>query len=277
MYRFFQTYRVVLSCGFFLLLSLVLATINTRASYRVDPVGVIFLEVLHPLQLGVSMVGRGAEQFWERYISLWSLRQENEELRNRIAQLEKAARQSTEFALANRRLGELLALRRDVEANAIAAHVIGRSPASWIQTVVIDRGQQHGIEKGMAVLSPDGVVGQVVSVSSHAAQILLVSDPNSAVDVLIQRTRVRGIASGDMQGNVTLKYVERKEDIQIGDVLVTSGFDRIFPKGQVIGTVVNVGTNDGRMFQDVEVKLSADLARVEEVLVVPSPAVRAGE
>lgn len=277
MQRFFYRYRVTLSCSFFLAFSLLLATVNIRAPYRIDPVGVILLEVMYFPQLAVMWAGERAEQLWDRYVALWSLRRENEELRSRIEALEKTAQQATELDSANQRLSELLTLREELGGNAVAARVIGRSTLAWVKTAVLDKGASHGVTKGMAVVVANGVLGQVVSTSAHTARILLVSDMSSAVDILVQRTRVRGIATGSPDGGCTLKYIERKEDIQIGDTLITSGLDGIFPKGQLLGTVIRVGAQGAHLFQEVEVKLSADLSKVEEVLVVASGPLQAAE
>ncbi|MEW6301050.1 MAG: rod shape-determining protein MreC [Thermodesulfobacteriota bacterium] len=277
MHSFLHRYRVALSCGFFLTVSLLLATVNTRAPYSIDPVGVLLLEVMHPLQLGVTVLSQGVERLWDRYLALWSLEQENIELRKKLDELERVSRRVVELDLANRRLEKLLAFRDGFEGMAVAARVVGRNPNTWVHTVVLDKGERHGITKGMAVLAPEGVVGQVVSVSAHAARVLLISDPNSGVDALVQRSRVRGIATGTIDGGCILKYVQRGDDVEAGDTVITSGLDGIFPKGQPIGTVTWVGTKDSRMFQDVEVKLSAELAKVEEVLVVAPTVVRAGE
>lgn len=277
MHGFLHRYRMVISCGFFLTISLFLATVNLRAPYSVDPVGVLLLEVMHPLQLGVTVLSQGVERVWGRYLALWSLEQENQELRKKLDELERISQRVIELDLANRRLEKLLVLRDELGGTAIAARVVGRNPTAWVHTVVLDKGERHGVAKGMAVLTPEGVVGQVVSVSAHAARVLLISDPNSGVDALIQRTRVRGIATGTIDGSCVLKYIQRGDDVAVGDRVITSGLDGIFPKGQPIGTVTWVGTKDSRMFQDVEVKLSAELAKVEEVLVVKPALVRAGK
>ena len=267
----------MLSCGFFLVLSLFLAAVNSRAPYRVDPVGVLLLEVMHPFQLGATALSQRAERLWDGYLALWSLRQENVELRRRLETLQGISQRAVELDLANRRLGKLLALRDELGVAAVATRVVGRSPTAWVHTVVLDKGERHGISKGMAVLTPEGAVGQVVSVSAHAAQVLLISDPNSGVDVLVQRTRARGIVAGTIEGGCLLKYIQRGDDVAVGDTVITSGLDGIFPKGQLIGTVARVGKKDSRIFQDVEVILSAELAKVEEVLVVAPGVVRAGE
>jgi rod shape-determining protein MreC len=277
MQRLLSKYRVILSCGFFLLLSLFLAAVNMRAPYRIDPVGVLLLEVMHPLQVGATAVGQRAEWLWDRYVALWAVREQNEALRQRLEALEGMAQQTLELGLTNRRLEKLLALREALGVTAMAAHVVGRSPVAWVQTVILDKGESHGLTKGMAVLVPEGVVGRVVSVSTHTARVQLVSDANSGVDALVQRTRAHGIAAGSIDGGCALKYVQRGDEVQVGDQVVTSGLDGVFPKGQLIGTVARVGMKDSRMFQDVEVMLSAELSKVEEVLVVAPDVVRAGE
>lgn len=280
MIRHFHRYRVVLSCGFFLLVSLGLAAINRRAASPIDPVGVVLLEVMHPLQMTVSTASHYVGRAWGHYVNLLSVRQENEELRKRLQELERRGRQADEIEHANRRLGELLELEQRLGGDVgkkIPARIVGRSPSAWVKTVVLDKGNNQGVIKGMAVLSAEGVVGQVVSTSMNAAQVRLVSDMNSAVDAVMSNTRAHGIVSGTRDGTCAVKYVERLDDIIVGDTVVTSGQDGIFPKDQVIGTVKRVGTQDGGMFQDVEVKLNVDLSKVEEVLVVASGTTRGPE
>lgn len=277
MHDFLRRYRVVVSCVFFLGLSLVLRAMNTLTPGRVDPVGVLLLEVMHPLQLGMTAVSRGATRVWDEYIALWSLRQQNEDLRRRLADVEDLSRRAAELDLTNRRLGKLLELKEGDASSAIAARIVGRSPSSVVRTVVLDKGEANGVTKGMSVLSPDGVIGQVVAVSTHAARVMLVSDPNSGVDILVQRSRVQGIASGSTDNGCVLKYIQRGSDIAVGDAIITSGLDGIFPKGQPVGIVTRVDSRESRMFQEVEVKLSADLSKAEEVLVVSPSTVRAGE
>lgn len=277
MHDFFRRYRVVVSCAFFLGLALTLRAMNTLSPGHVDPVGVLLLEVMHPFQLGMTAVSRSTTRLWDEYIALWSLREQNAELRRRIADLESLSRRMLETDLANRRLGKLLELKSVWVDGTIAARVVGRSPSSAVRTIVLDKGEANGVTKGMAVLAPGGVVGQVVTASSHAARVMLVSDLNSGIDVLVQRSRVQGIAAGAVDNGCTLKYVQRGSDIAIGDSVITSGLDGIFPKGQSVGMVSHVDARESHMFQEVEVKLSADLAKLEEVLVVPPSALRAGE
>jgi rod shape-determining protein MreC len=121
----------------------------------------------------------------------------------------------------------------------------------------------------MPVLAPEGVVGVISTASPHAAKVLLLTDPNSGVDVLVQRTRVRGIVSGLLERGAVLKYVKRTEDVRVGDPVVASGLDGIFPKGMPIGRVTRVSRKDRGLFLYAEVTPAADAARLEEVLVAP--------
>jgi rod shape-determining protein MreC len=127
------------------------------------------------------------------------------------------------------------------------------------------------VGKGAAVVAPQGIVGHVFQASPHAARVLLVSDHNSGVDALVQRTRARGIVQGTVDAGCGLKYVKRTEDIQVGDMVVTSGLDGIFPKGLPIGQVVSVDKRGQGLFQYAEIAPRVDAQQLEEVLVARGP------
>ena len=219
---------------------------------------------------------QGVGNALDHYRALRSVQQTNEALRARLEALEQTQGRLFELELANQRLELLLDLRTQSSDASIAARVIGRNPGTWTHTAVLDKGERHGIRKEMAVLTPAGVVGKIVSVSPHAAHLLLISAANSGVDALVQRSRVSGIVSGSIAGNCQLKYVQQGGDVVVGDVIITSGLDGVFPKGQQIGRVTRVTSRDDEIFQDIEVTLSAELAEIEEVLVVAPAVIRAG-
>ena len=155
-------------------------------------------------------------------------------------------------------------------------------PRDWTQSGDLDahggvgqRGTARNPERNGGA-HPGGCCRKIVSVSPHAAHLLLISSANSGVDALVQRSRVSGIVSGSIAGNCQLKYVQQGSDVAVGDVIITSGLDGVFPKGQQIGRVTRVATRDDKIFQDIEVTLSAELAEIEEVLVVAPTVVRAG-
>jgi rod shape-determining protein MreC len=171
----------------------------------------------------------------------------------------------------NRRLQQLLDFRAELPNSAITATIIASSATSWFQSCVLNKGSADGVRKGMAVVTPLGVVGKVVAVTGGTAKVLLLTDPNSGIDVLVQRTRSRGIVSGSLESGTVLKYIKRSEDVQEGDRLVTSGLDNIFPKGLLVGTVIRVRKQNRGLFQSVEVWPAVQAARVEEVLVIGAP------
>ena len=119
----------------------------------------------------------------------------------------------------------------------------------------------------MAVVVSEGVVGRVIEVSAHTAKVLLISDPNSAVDVIIQRSRAQGILEGRVEEFGILKYIQKSDDVQMGDKVITSGLGGIFPKGLIVGTVTKVERKRPGVFQYIEVTPSVDFSRLEEVLV----------
>src|SRR6185295_8603260 len=149
--------------------------------------------------------------------------------------------------------------------------VIGRDATRLSRTILIGRGETDGVVRGAAVLAPQGVVGHVFQTSPHAARVLLVSDHNSGVDALVQRTRARGIVQGTVDAGCALKYVKRTEDVQVGDELVTSGLDGIFPKGLPIGAVTSVDKRGQGLFQHAEVAPRVEFDQLEEVLVTRGP------
>ena len=261
-------YRALIVCGVLIFIAVSLATINAKSPYRIDPAGVLFGEILSPLQAGATTLAQGTQRIWTRYRDMRGVYTTNTALRTRLATLDHLPRRLAELELENRRLERLLALRRQTPGTAIASRIIGRNSIPGISTAVLDKGERDGIRKGMAVLTPAGVAGRVVSVGPHVAHVLLISATTSGVDALVQRSRVPGIVSGTLTGNCRLKYVQRDSDVRVGDAIVTSGLGGIFPKGQHIGHVAHVAVRDDEMFQDVEVKLSAEFTRIEEVLVV---------
>jgi rod shape-determining protein MreC len=137
-----------------------------------------------------------------------------------------------------------------------------------VKGIVVNKGSSSGIRVGMAVLHPQGVVGQVVSVSSDAARVLLVSDHSSGVDVLLQDSRARGVLEGAGDQACELKFVTKDADVKQGDIVITSGMDAVYPKGIILGAVSRVAEAQGALFQTIEVVPAVDFSRIEDVLII---------
>ena len=202
------------------------------------------------------------------YFYLVNVSKENVLLKNDIARLMEENNQLKETVFLNKRLKELLEFKQSISASAVAADVIGIENTGWIKTATINKGASHGIKRDMAVVTPNGIVGRIIDVQPTTSKILLVIDPRCNIDVIAQRSRIKGIAEGNGTDKLILKYVNHSDDIQIGDILISSGLGGIFPKGLVIGEVVRVEKGDDNFFIYIEVKPGAELRKLEEVLII---------
>jgi rod shape-determining protein MreC len=264
---FLRRNRVLLTSALCLLLAGGLVVSSSRGRARADGLGRFFLEVMAPLQRATAAVGRTVERSWRGVVETWRARAENAALRARTRELERELDRLAEVELENARLRRLVDFRAALAGELLTARVIGHDATGLARTLLVDRGERDGVVKGAAVLAPEGIVGHVFLASAHAARVLLISDHNSGVDALVQRTRARGIVQGTVDGDCSLKYVKRTEDVQVGDTVVTSGLDGIFPKGLPVGRVVVVDKRGQGLFQYAEVQPRVVFDQLEEVLV----------
>lgn len=231
------------------------------------------LGALSPLQRGVGAVVGGVGEAWRGWAFHRETYEENRQLEGRVRELETELQARSFQAQEAQRLRELLGLRQAVPMDTIAAQVVGRDGVPWFRTLTLDRGEADGVTLDAPVMSPTGVVGRVFAVGPHAARVQVLLDRDGAAGVLVERSRVPGVVSGQVSGQATgaedlvLKYVPERSDVVVGDVVVTSGLDRIYPKGLVVGRVRFVGKGSG-LFRDILVEPSARFDRLEEVLVV---------
>jgi rod shape-determining protein MreC len=267
---FVRRNQILLSSLLCVLFSLYLLFATTRGYLKSDPVGPLLIELIRPFQIGVQKAVVWVRDIREGLSTWRGLAAQNDDLRDRLQELEAERNRLLEAEATNDRLRELLELRSQLPSRSTSATVIATSASTWFRSLILNKGKSHGVRKGMAVVSPTGVVGQVVAVTPWSSKVLLVTDPSSGVDVLVQRTRSRGIVSGSLDDGPIMKYVQRSEDIQEGDRLVTSGLGGVFPKGLFVGTVDEVRKTSFGMFQHVGVSLAEDLSKIEEVLVVSS-------
>ncbi|HXG50377.1 MAG TPA: rod shape-determining protein MreC [candidate division Zixibacteria bacterium] len=265
-----RKYQIPVASCACLLLSLYILTAASRGQLKSDPVGPLLLWLMRPLQVAAQAASGWVKGLHEAYWTTAGLRAENERLKKRIAQLEIERNRLLEAEATNQRLRQLLEFKASLPASGVVASIIANSASSWFQSCLINRGSADGVRKGMAVVTPLGVVGRVVDVSRRTAKVLLLTDANSGVDVFVQRSRARGIVAGSLENGTIMKYVKRSEDVQEGDRLVTSGLDGIFPKGLMVGVVTKVRKQSLGLFQSIEVAPAVRPERTEEVIVVGS-------
>ena len=173
----------------------------------------------------------------------------------------------SEDAAQARRLQTLLAFKEQFISRTVAAQVIGSSGSDLSRIVTIDKGENAGIKRDMAVMTSDGIVGKVLIVFPSVSQVLLISDQSSGVGAILEKTRLQGVLRGTANGEVVLERVMSDEQVPVGETVLTSGGDQIFPKGLPIGTVTNVG-NGKDLFLNIKIKSAANLSKLEEVLVL---------
>ena len=209
----------------------------------------------------------GMRSVWTGYFALRVTEQQNLELRQEIAELELRLQEQRAVAQEALSLERLLDLRMRTPLMTEAAAIIAGSASPEFRTVTINKGTVAGVSADMAVIAPAGVVGRVVQPAGRAAQVQLLVDRNAAVGVMLERTRVQGIAVGTGEGLLRLDYIPGTASVAVGDLVVTSGSDGIYPKGFIIGqieTAARLGAN----YSLIQVRPAVNFATLEAVLVV---------
>lgn len=264
--------RVAIFLGLFLFVVAVL-TSQARSPDRrqVGAIGTAVLTVLLPVQAGMARVADGVGRMWELYTEIGRLRVENARLRGEVEALSRERAELREQAMAAQRLERLLELRGQTAYRSRAAHVIGRDASRWFGTLLVDRGSRDGVRRNAPVVTADGVVGRVIEVTLTTARVLLIADSRSAVGALVQRSRDLAVVEGRSERILHLKYLSRTAQVQLGDLVVTSGQGGVFPKGLVVGRITKVIQEEGDYLQDAEVEPAAVLDRLEEVLILLPP------
>ena len=209
----------------------------------------------------------GTSNIWHNYFYLRGVRAENRQLKDQIEQMRIEQVRLGEDAAQARRLQTLLAFKEQFISRTVAAQVIGSSGSDLSRVVYIDKGENAGITRDMAVITADGIVGKVLLVYPSVSQVLLINDQSSGVGAILEKTRLQGVLRGTANGEVVLERVMSDEQVPVGETVLTSGGDQIFPKGLPVGTVTKVA-NGKDLFLNIKIKPAANLSKLEEVLVL---------
>jgi rod shape-determining protein MreC len=225
------------------------------------------VDSITPFERAIVGMQNGVTGIWHNYLYLRGVRQENRDLKEEIQQLRLEQARLNEDAQQARRLQSLLGFKEQYIAKTLAAQVIGSSGSEQSRSVYIDKGSKDGIDRDMAVVTADGVVGKVLRTYNHTSQVLLINDQMSGVGTILEKSRLQGVVRGSTQGDLILDKIMNDEQVQNGEKVLTSGGDQIFPKGMAVG-VVTKAAKGPEAFLDVRVRPAADLSRLEEVLVI---------
>ena len=225
-----------------------------------------------PAQSAVTGAGGAGLGFFQRVAGLWGAQGENERLRERLAEIEVESRNARAALDENERLKGLLQFGQDTKYTTVAARVVSRDPSGWFSTVVVNRGTSSGVETGMPVVTPEGIVGRVVAVSPITAQVTLITDDRAAAGAVVGQlgeSNALGVVRGvGTRGLLEMRYVSGLEQVNPGDYVVTTGQDGVYPPGINVGAVVEVRPGSVAAPHQITVKPSARLESLREVLIL---------
>ena len=246
---------------------LLLLSFQITRNHDVRLIRVWAVAVLDPFERNLGKILDDSTRAWRTYQGLWQAHQQNQELHLQLVAARTELQQVSERAVEVERLRSLLEFKNRLPFQTVAAEVIAASPGEGNSAVFIDKGTDYGLTADLAVITPGGIVGKTIAVFPHTAQVLLITDSASGVGCLLEKSRIQGILKGSTHNLCQLQYVMNEEQIPVGEALITSGLDQIYPKGLPVGAVVQTG--DGNIYKQITVKPAATLNRLETVLVIP--------
>jgi rod shape-determining protein MreC len=264
----FKRHRVSFLAVIFLTTALLTISSRINNVERLAFIDWAILEITSPFQKAVTYSTGALGDVIDSYVLLVNLKRENAALKKTVAELREENSLLREKAIASERLRNLLQFSKKIPRSMVPAQIIGIDPASWFRTILIDKGTNQGVNRGMAAVSPEGIVGHVLQASPHYAKVLLITDFNSSVDAVVQRSRAKGVVEGNGENLCRLKYASRTQDIHVGDRVVTSGLGGRYPKGLIIGKISKIEKKSYGLFQHAEIILSVNFSKLEEVFVI---------
>ena len=226
------------------------------------------LEASGPLSAVTSGLADFVEDLWRNYFNLVGVREENANFRRQLARQSQLSTQLAEARLENERLRELVDFKAGSPESFTAVKVLAKDPTPYFRSIIIAAGTRDGLRPEAAVITPEGAVGRIIELSPDYARVLLITDISSGADALIQRNRVNGLMAGTGTERLGLEYVQKGEDVRVGDTAVTSGLDGIFPPGIPLGPITFVDKMSMGFFMHAFVSPSVDFGSLEEVLVL---------
>jgi len=235
----------------------------------------VIVRIATPVQYASATLARGLSNLWGDYIYLVDVKEDNARLASDNARLRDRVRKLEVQEEEARRLRRLLDLKNSLKADMVSAQVIGKNTNEFFRVtrVTLDR-ESRDIGPNLPVLSPDGVVGTTLKIAGDTVDVRLVVDAGSGIDAVVQRTGARAFVRGtgdESKYSCQVEYVQRTDEVEVGDLLITSGVGRRFPKGIPVGTVTQVSRRDFGVYQQVVAAPAVDFSRLEEVLIVVSP------
>jgi len=256
-----------------ILIVLSLAAIALDQNEDLQPIEDLVLRFVVPIQEKLTSLGNNISDLTQATQDLRELRRRNEELHGLADSLMIENVRLKEIESENETLRQLLSFTQanpthSYKAAEVKGRVIGHDPSNFLSYLIIDSGSQQGIEKGMPVVTERGLVGRITDVGSNWAKVMLIIDPSSSVNALIQNSRATGVVEGQVGGSLVMKYIPQRDTVNVNDIVLTSGLGGNFPKMLIIGQVTAVYQRDIEMFQQADIRPTVDFNNLEIVLVI---------
>ena len=227
------------------------------------------MQGIKPMQKAASRITNPIGRFIETFARRGDLEGENERLRQEMASLTQEIARLRELEFENQRLRLLLRYQEENPGyELLSVAVIGRDPSNLMQRITVDKGTEDGVLEGMVVVANGGLAGKVIKSYPTSARVLLVTDPSSAVNAMIQGSRALGVVRGKPSNSLTMEFVSQNEQVTEGDLVVTSDLGGGFPKGVVIGQVVEIKGDDLDLFRELRLEPAVQFERLENVIVI---------
>lgn len=279
MESFFSRYKnALVLIALLLMQTIALATQLNRPADPLQPDGAKVrllrlwtLALVAPVERAAWATGHGVRNAWANYVNLRHVRQQNADLQKQIAELRLQRAAMAEDAQQAKRLRAVLSFRQGYLGKTVVAQVIGTSGSDASRLLTLDKGAQDGLRPDMAVITPDGIVGKLRDVFPTTSQLLLISDPTSGAGVILASSRIHAIVRGNAQGRVQILNLTPDSRIKPGETVLTSGGDRVFPRGLPVGTIESIALDpEHQPFTAITLKPAVNLTQLEEVLIVTS-------
>lgn len=250
-----------------MLAALVLVGLN--ATGTLDPLKGGALAPLTAAQSWLAIRFAALYDFFTSPREVQGLRERNAQLEQQVAELQQQLLQSQEQQAELSILSSLLNYARENPTNRyIASDVIGRDTSPFLKFIILNRGSDDGVSRGMPVVTNQGLVGRVTEVTAKAAKVQLLVDPEAAVNVRIQSSRAEGMAVGQLAGDMSLQFISQDSPLEVGDLVLTSGLGGTYPADLLVGEVVSVRQMASQIFQEATVRTLVDFTRLEIVLIL---------
>ena len=268
MFKLLREYRFYVTLAVLILLPILAMNLRSAEKKEYGFIDRSILFVTTPVQELISLTIDKSVRVLQSYVFLVSLHKEYSQVVEENRRLNNTLHNFKEMEAENIRLRALLQFQEKLENEKVTAQVIAKDVSSEFKMIRINKGAKSGIERGMPVVTHEGIIGKVLKTMPNYSDVITIMDDLSAVDAIVQRSRTHGVVEGFTDSRCILKYALRTDDIEVDDTIITSGLDGVYPKGLLIGNVVKVNKKSYGISQDVELKPSVNFSKLEEVLVI---------